>query len=604
MKKIAFYKKKKIYIISLILLAGTVGLYAYFTKEEVITYDYLLAQRGELIQEVSVTGKVEAAASVNLAFAIGGKVDEIFVHVSDAVKPGDKLVSLVSDDLKAQLNQAWASVSGAQATFQQYLAAVKAEEAKLDELKKGVRQEEIKISETAVLNARKDVADAETNLANTKAKAEVDLEKVYQDALNALPTAVNAGKKALLTFTDIQYSHFSGYKTEDIKIATAKGEAIHMLFDVPNAGRYSSISVSTVTGGIYTEAQNLFLGATHETTDQTSISVIDALQKVKNALDAVPVSEKLTVTEKSNLDIEKTAISSEITTLSSKQQAISVQKAANQSAIFSAEASVNAFKNALDTAQNALQLKIAGSTKEQINAQAARVDQAKAMLNSQRASINQAYANVQYYQAQIEKTIIRSPIAGVVTKMEAKPGEIVLPSSTTFEIQVPLVSVISEGDFEIKVSIPEVDINKVKVGDVARVTLDAYSSDDVFSAVVAAIDPAETVIDGLSTYKTTLLFTEVDDRIKSGMTTNVDIITAQKDDVVIIPQRAVITKEGKKIVRILKDKPDPKNPKKTIEELIEVEVVTGLRGSAGEIEITEGVNEGDKVVTAIINGQK
>ena len=87
------------------------------------------------------------------------------------------------------------------------------------------------------------------------------------------------------------------------------------------------------------------------------------------------------------------------------------------------------------------------------------------------------------------------------------------------------------------------------------------------------------------------------------MTANVDILTASKDDVIVVPQRVVITKEGKKIIRILKEKSDTKNPEKTIEELTEVEVITGLRGSTGEIEIIEGINEGDKIVTSIKNSE-
>jgi len=100
--------------------------------------------------------------------------------------------------------------------------------------------------------------------------------------------------------------------------------------------------------------------------------------------------------------------------------------------------------------------------------------------------------------------------------------------------------VISESGFKIEVNIPEVDISKVEVGDLAEVTLDAYGNDAMFNAEVITIDLAETVIEGVSTYGATLEFKEPDERVKSGMTASVDIVTGAREDVVYIPQRSVI----------------------------------------------------------------
>lgn len=206
--------------------------------------------------------------------------------------------------------------------------------------------------------------------------------------------------------------------------------------------------------------------------------------------------------------------------------------------------------------------------------------QAEANILSQQAQIKQAEANVENYQAQIAKTIIRAPISGTVTKQDAKVGEIV--SANT-----PLVFLISTSQFEIEANIPEADIAKVKLGNAAKVTLDAYGSDVSFDVKVVAIDPAETIIDGVATYKTTFQFIDIDkdERVKSGMTANIDISTEKRENVIVIPQRAVITKNGDKIVRVLNNE----TPK-------EVKVKTGLRGSDGNIEIIEGVSEGDKVI--------
>jgi HlyD family secretion protein len=598
-KEVKFYKKKKWMVLAIALIIISVSVYGYLNKTVAPVYDFIIAKKSNVMQEVSVTGRVKAAESVDLAFQTGGKTEKIYAEVGDKVKTGDLLISLNSDDLKAQLRQAQANVSSAAARQKQYEAAVNAEQAKLDDLKNGYSREEIRLAETSVSNAKKVITDSETKLSDTKLKADADMDSVYADALNSLPGAVYSGKSALITMTDIQYAHFSSMDPDNNIIASAKEAAVYELFGVSNAGRWITKSINDLNSGLYGQAQSAPSGADTVNTDDLLKKTINALRKVKSALDSIPLSETLTSTEKTSLDSQKSNINSEIAALSAKQQNISVQKANNNSAISSAQATLNSAKNGLETAQNELKLKKAGSSADQISAQKAQVDSAKANLASQKASVSEALANVQYYVAQIDKTVLKTPIDGIVTRMDAKPGEIVTPGNSTSDLQKPLVSIISEGTFEIEADIPEVDIAEVAVGNTAKITLDAYGSDVEFGAVVLAIDPAETMVEGVATYKTTLAFTSEDARIKPGMTANIDILTAEKDNVIAIPQRAVIAKDGSKVVRILKTIADINNPRKTIEQLDTVTVETGLRDTSGAVEIISGVNEGDKVVVYI-----
>jgi len=229
-----------------------------------------------------------------------------------------------------------------------------------------------------------------------------------------------------------------------------------------------------------------------------------------------------------------------------------------------AEESLRDAESALLLAKEELVLKQAGAREEQITAQQARVEEARASVNN--------------YKVEIEKTILFSPFSGAITKREAEVGEIVAANSA-------IISLISADRLLIETNIPEADIAKLSVDDIARVTLDAYGDDVLFQARVVSIEPAETIIEGISTYKTKLQFIERDERIRSGMTANIDISTDKKVDVIAVPQRAVITKNGDKIVRIL-----------TGGSVEEVVVVTGLRGSDGRVEIINGVKGGDKVI--------
>ena len=92
--------------------------------------------------------------------------------------------------------------------------------------------------------------------------------------------------------------------------------------------------------------------------------------------------------------------------------------------------------------------------------------------------------------------------------------------------------------------------------------------------------------DGVSTYRAILQFTDRDERIRSGMTANVRILTEKKENVISIPRRIVVERDGKKYVSVQTGE----------DEIVEKEVTTGSVSSSGAIEILTGLNEGDIVV--------
>ena len=173
---------------------------------------------------------------------------------------------------------------------------------------------------------------------------------------------------------------------------------------------------------------------------------------------------------------------------------------------------------------------------------------------------------------------IRAPFSGVITKIDAKTGEIA--SSGT-----PLVTMMSDGTFQIESFVPEVNIALVKLGAEARVTLDAYGEGEEFKAKVVSIDPAETIRDGVATYKIRLQFEDQDERIKSGMTANVSIILFEKQNVIVVPGGVVYQKAGKNFVKIKSD-----------EDIVEREVVLGDKSSLGQVEIISGLADGEIVI--------
>jgi len=545
-----FFKKPLVIILMIVVVFAGLSAYFYFSGSKTLSYETTIVQKSDISQIVSVTGRVTPAQNVDLAFDRSGRITSLTVNVGDNVTAGQILATLNNADLVAQVAQARASLANQQA--------------QLNELKKGTRPEELQIAQTDIANDQKTLANAQTNLTNVRSTAQTTLEQVYNGSLSAAAKSVGVAINSLYVLTDIQYSHFMGSDQNSLALADVKSYAVLALLGGSDAGRWTSNALGQLNGGAKASVQKAQTNPTNSNIDRALSDIADALSKVKSALDATPVTTDMTATEKTNLSTEKSNINTEIITISGKQQAIDVQKSTNDYNITTAEISVTSAQNALAAAQDELVLKQAGSTPNQINAQ--------------QAQVNSAQANVDNLLAQLAKTILRTPIGGVVTTQDTKIGEIV-------SANVPIISIISTAQFQIEANVPEADIAKVKVGETASLTLDAYGSNAIFDTQV--IDPAETIIEGVATYKVTMQFTKEDERIKSGMTANIDILAAKKDGVLIVPQRAVVQKNNEQYVYIVL----PNNQTQ------ETKITTGLKGSDGNIEVTSGLNEGQKIVS-------
>jgi len=535
-----FFNKKSV-IIATAIIVLLIGAIAYSQRDKGEEIDFVVAERKDLVQEVSVTGRVQSADQVDLAFDRSGKVARVNVKVGDSVRAGQTLVVLQNLDLLSDLNRARAGVESAQAQLSQYHAALAAQQAKLDELKSGTRPEELRVYETKTESARTALQTAKQSLLNSIRDAFTKSDDSIRNKADQLFNVPRSSMPQLKFFTDQQ------------REVDLEGE--RMLFEqILNQWSVSASSLSAAADLL--QAQN----QAHDNLDR----VMRFLDKLGFAVNNVTP----------NADLAQTTVDSWKTDVASARTNANTAK----TNLIAAEEKVRAAESSMAVAVRELQLKQAGSTPEQIAVQEAGVRQAVANVTYQEAQVRSAQANVQSAGAQLAKTVIAAPFAGIVSAQEAKLGEIVSPNTT-------IISIISPAEFEIEANVPEADIAKLSLGDTARVTLDAYGSDVVFAVKVAAIDPAETIIDGVATYRVTFQFTSPDERVKSGMTANIDISTERRDNVIAIPQRAVIARNGKKFVRML----DGETEK-------EVEVETGLRGSSGNIEIISGLNEGEKVI--------
>jgi HlyD family secretion protein len=202
------------------------------------------------------------------------------------------------------------------------------------------------------------------------------------------------------------------------------------------------------------------------------------------------------------------------------------------------------------------------------------------------ASVKHAQAKYQIALKNLEKASLKAPVNGLITKVDFKRGEVL----GTASIANPFGKMISK-DFILETNIPESDIAKIKIGQKAEIVFDAFSSDEKFTAEIIEIEPASTVIQDVVYYKTKLKLNDVDSRLKSGMSADIDIQIAEKNDIVLVPQQAV-KENGKKVVKVLSVDGSSK----------EVEVKVGLEGDDGNVEIISGLEGNEDVI--IGNGEE
>ncbi|MCK4781320.1 efflux RND transporter periplasmic adaptor subunit [Candidatus Parcubacteria bacterium] len=528
--------KKIILIVSIIALVLGFLVYQFFLKEEGPEYSLVTVIRGDIVQEISETGTVKRGEEINLGFKTSGRIEKIYVKVGDMVKSGGFLAKLGASQLTIQLTEAKASLNLA--------------EAKLNQLLAGFSQEEIKITETAVANAQTAVEDAEQNLTDTKAEAEENLNQSYEDALNILNDAYLKIYNAYNTANSIQETYFSGGNQESTLVKENKNV-------IENARNQTQSYLNIAKNNPIQENIDIALRETKNALNNT----YNAITIIRNTTETPVYENSVSSADKSSLDTEKSYINTALTNLINSQQTISSAKLTNESNINTAQAALSTAKGALEKAQNELALK--------------KADPRPADIDLYQAQVKQAQASVSLLENQIQDCVLKSPVQGQITKISQKAGE--MAKNT-------VISLIPAAPFQIEVDIYEEDIVKMSIGNPADIFFIAFP-DKIFNGKIISIDPAEKLIEGVVYYRVIIDLEEIPEKIKPGMTTDLVIKTAFKENVLIIPEEAIQKKDDKIMIEVLENN-----------NIKEREVKTGLLGSDDMIEIISGLKAGEKVI--------
>jgi HlyD family secretion protein len=232
---------------------------------------------------------------------------------------------------------------------------------------------------------------------------------------------------------------------------------------------------------------------------------------------------------------------------------------------------------------------------------AAEVDakSAEAQVRSAVAQVGQAQASLKQAEVNLEKTVITSPIDGIVIARNVDVGQTVAAS-----LQAPTLFVLAGGleEMQLKANIDESDLGEIKQGQTVRFTVDAYPR-DTFSGIVEQVRLNPVVEQNVVTYAAIISAPNAELKLKPGMTANLTIEVSRRDDVLRVPAAAVRFKPSDDLKKSLGAAGvNPKGPtvwEYTAGQLEPIGVRLGTSDGV-QIEVSgEGLAEGARVVTRV-----
>jgi multidrug resistance efflux pump len=210
--------------------------------------------------------------------------------------------------------------------------------------------------------------------------------------------------------------------------------------------------------------------------------------------------------------------------------------------------------------------------------------QIESSISSAKSSVSSAWLDYQ----STESSTVTSTAPGVVSnliKSISDNVEVKRTSPSGDNIVDPVLILSNKETLYIYTDITELKVSKVLPGQEVLINLDAFPTTS-FNGVVMHVDDIGRPVEGVTSYKVMISFDSDQDlkEVRSGMSATVTIKTQEKDNVLTIPNNAILVKDNKYFVKAIQDDKE-----------IEKEVQIGIKGNL-RTEVLSGISENDKIV--------
>ncbi|HEU4781014.1 MAG TPA: efflux RND transporter periplasmic adaptor subunit [Steroidobacteraceae bacterium] len=251
-----------------------------------------------------------------------------------------------------------------------------------------------------------------------------------------------------------------------------------------------------------------------------------------------------------------------------------------------AEAERNLKRNEALVQQQLISQTALDASKAEVNALAAR-------LAASEAQVKVSESGLQMRQIDFDDLEVRSPFAGVVISKNAQPGEMISPMSSGGFTRTGIATVVDMDSREIEVDVNEAYINRVKSNQRVEATLDAYPDAPLAARVVNIVPTADRT---KATVRVRIGFDKLEPRILPDMGIKVRFLDDAPAQAVSagprirVPAGAVQSEGAESYVWVVRDS------------RVERRAVTVGAESEGTVEVRAGVNDGDELVSPIVQG--
>lgn len=561
------HKFKALIIVAVVIFGGY---YAYGKLNPVVvTPRYLaaLVGKGTVISSVTGSGQVSAANQLDIKPKVSGDVIYLPAIEGQNIKSGALILQIDSTDAAKAVRDAEASLEGAQIALQ-------------------------KLKQPADALSLIQAENALTQATQNKQNSISDLAKAYDDGFSAVSNtfldlpSVMTGLDGVLNGFTVRPSQSNVYAYYDM-IRDLKSNADQF--------RDSAINSFTKAKTAYDTNFNDYKSASRYSDKAT----IDSL--INESYDTAKLVSEAVKNAKNFLDLVSDALSNSAngtrppSVLATHQNTLQTYTGTVNGDFSNLLSAKDTIKNSKDAITNA-DLSISEKTEA-----LAKLKNGPDPLDikSQELSVTQKQNALLDAKQNLENYYLRAPFDGMLAKLSVKKGDSVSPSAIAATIITPLK--IAE------VTLNEVDVAKIQIGQKATLTFDAFPELTIIGKV-AQVDTIGTVSQGVVNYTAKISFETQDTRVKPGMSVSAAIITDALTDALSVPNAAVKSQGSSKYVEILEGVDssvfvNSPNGQATITFAATPARQTVSVGVVGDslTQITEGLNGGEVVVVRTIS---
>ena len=521
-----------------------------------------VVKRGNFQMTIRATGNLEPLLDVEVKSNVEGEVIELLVGDGDYVEKGDILVKLDPELYQEEQKQAKADVDAAEAQLMQARLNI---ELKKDRLNSDHTQKEAAVR-IAKANLDTTKADTLTRISSAETDIQATMNLLDQDKIS-LEQAKISLEQTKLTLSEFETS----LNSSKVSLDSAKSELER------NRSLYEQELVSK------------------QSLEDTETRYANSNTQHENA--------------KKRVESQKKTIDSQKRTIQARQTAIKTRK----SQLNYQNLNIEYLKKTRAKAEEESQIRLE-NTKTQLQELQLTINNEKLLTEQSKvsagANLLRRESSLKNQEARLAWTVIKAPMSGTVTQLAIEKGEIVTSGRSAFSQSPPIMTIADLSKMVVKTFINEVDMERLEINQSAVIKIDAFQTKK-FDGRVYEISPSGQQQDNIISFEVMIEVLDTSGNIRPGMSADVDIITYEEKNVLLLPLDAVISKNSATVTAQVANTSPFKVGKPVAMQTLSEKIFNGTVQSAENGSVTieldssqRGIIPGPSTVSLLINGDK